>query len=126
MSQRRSALSENKSTVKGLLRNSDKAQHEASGATPFGRGKPGNAGKIGLDQDGRSKATFDISLARQTMLKEICEAESASPSGLVEAAIVALYNAWQAGRFSVEDYREPARSLRVDWNVIVPDEFQLF
>ena len=118
--QRRSGLNTQQSVVSRLVGQAEERQREQE---THGRGKPGHGQELGVDQTGRSKATFDLSLERQMMVDEIAQQEDVAKSDIAEAAIVAFYNAWRAGKVDLEDLKKPARSLRVLWKISVPDEF---
>lgn len=88
-----------------------------------GRGKPGNAGRVGQDVLGREKVTFNLPIRRQNLVREMAQAEDVSQADIVEAGIVALYNAWQAGKVDLESLKGFAKSLRVTHKLEVPDDF---
>jgi hypothetical protein len=90
------------------------------------RGKPGSAGRVGQDQTGRQRATYDVTIPRQNMIREIAKAEQTGQGDIIEAAIVAFYNAWQAGKVELEPYKSVHASLKSPFKTIVPDEFDLF
>jgi hypothetical protein len=122
-SERRSALSPGKDSVVGrLVDTATERQRENTQNSP-GRGRPGHGGELGLDGRGRAKATYDLSLDRQALVREMAEAENVAQSDIIEAAIVLLHNARQAGLVDLHDLKRPARSLKADWKLEIPDEF---
>lgn len=101
------------------------AETEARNAGRDGRGRPGNAGAVGRDRTGASKATYALPTRRQELVRRMAEAEDVSQTDIVEAAIVALYNAWEAGRVDLEALKVPAKSLKATWHLEVNDKFFL-
>lgn len=118
--ERRSGLKKQQSVVQRLVGEAEQRQRERS---TDGRGRPGHAGRIGQDNLGRSKATYNLPVERQNLVREIAGAEDVAQADIVEAAVVALYNAWQAGKVDFHELKTPARSLRVSWKLVVPDDF---
>jgi hypothetical protein len=91
-----------------------------------GRGRPGHAGEVGVDKRGQAKATYYFPKARQDLIRKIASDEDLTQGSIVEAAIVAFYNAWKAGKVNLENMKTPARSLKATWELRVPDEFGFF
>lgn len=120
---RRSGLADKGSVVSRLVGQAEQRQRESA---TDGRGRPGHAGELGRDKLKRSKATYNLSVDRQNLVREMAEAEDISQADVVELAVVALYNAWQAGVIDLQDMKTPARSLRVASKLVVPDDFAPF
>lgn len=120
--ERRSGLGQ-QSTVNRLVSQAHDAQKAAHSD---GRGKPGNAGQLGRDKEGVTKATYALPISRQDWVREIAEAEDVSKTDIAEAAIVAFYNAWKAGRVDLSGLKLPAKSLRFSWHLEIPDELSFF
>lgn len=120
---RRSGLKGSESTVARLMGEAEQRQREQE---THGRGKPGHGGQLGVDKTGRSKATYDLELDRQAMIEEMAQTEEVAKSDIVEAAIVAFYNAWKAGQVDLVDLKEPTRSLRAIYKLTIPSEFSFF
>jgi len=91
-----------------------------------GKGKPGHGGELGRDKAGRSKATYNISIDRQDLVRKMAKQEEVSQADIVEAAVVAFHNAWEDGQVDLDDFKAPTRSLKVMWELNVPDEFSVF
>ena len=123
--ERRSGLGETAaaSAVSSLLGDIEKQEREA---VTHGRGLAGHGGKLGQDKRGHQKATYNIPIEIQTMVRSIAEAEDVGQADIVHAAIVALHNAYQAGKVDFHAMREPARSIRVLWKLSVPEDFGTF
>lgn len=121
--ERRSGLGHQASTVARLVGKAEQRQRESA---TDGRGRAAHSGQLGRDKSGRSKATYDLPIDRQRLVREMADQEDVSQSDIVEAAVVALYNAWQADQIKLSDLREPTRSLKVMWKLNVPDELSLF
>ena len=56
----------------------------------------------------------------------MAKAEDVAQKDIVEAAVVAFYNAWQNGQINLEEMKTPARSLKVLWALNIPDDFSFF
>ncbi len=93
-----------------------------------GRGRPGHAGEVGKDKLGTSKATYNISIARQKLVKKMSQDERVEvpKNDIVEAAIVLLYNAWQQNPEILEALKVPSRIPAFEYRLAVPDEFGFF
>lgn len=126
--ERQNGLTTPASTVKRMVGKSQEAQAEeqAKAEGKDGRGKPGNAGQLGIDKRGQGKVTYYLPINRQNLVKEMATAEDVSQTDIVEVAIVAFYNAWKAGRFDLDDLKSATKSLRVLWKIDVPDKFGFF
>lgn len=119
---RRSGLGSQSDIVNRLLGQAEEKQEQAR---TTGQGRPGNAGAVGQDRAGRSKATYDISTATQDRLRAIAEAEGVAISDLVELAAVAFCTAHEGGKVDLYPLRVPTRSLRADWKLEVPQDLEL-
>lgn len=121
---RRSGLSDTDiaETVGHLVEEAEQRQRESE---TDGRGRAGRSGKLGIDSRGRAKASYDLPVSRQTLVREMAETEDVAQSDVVEAAIVVLYNAWQAGQLDFHDLKTHARSLHVAWKLQVPDDLAI-
>lgn len=118
----RSGLTDS-SKVQQLLTESRRSQ-EAQRTD--GRGRAGHAGQRGRDKRGHEKVTYYLPLDRQNLVREIASQEDVSQTDIVEAAVVALYNAWRSGKVDLEELKSPARSLKVSWKLNILDEFGFF
>lgn len=124
--QKRSGLESIEATVASLSRQASQVQAEEQAQAEgrvIGRGKPGNAGQVGRDKTGLTKATYALPITRQEMVREIAAEEDVSQTDIVEAAIVAFYNAWQAGQIDLSELKVTTKSLRVSWRLEIPDNF---
>lgn len=90
---------------------------------PDGRGKPGHSGTVGQDSAGRSKATYNISVVRQALVRDIAKKEGVHYADIVEAAIVAFANAYTAGQVDLDPFKVPAISLKASLTLEIPDNF---
>ena len=59
-------------------------------------------------------------------VRQMAESEEISQGDIVEAAVVTFYNAWKDGQVTLEDLKEPTRSLKAMWKLAVPDDFTFF
>jgi hypothetical protein len=117
---RRSGLAGQESTVSRLIGQSTERQREKATG---GRGKAEHGGQLGQDKTGRSKATYDVSLNRQDLIRLMAQQEDVSQSDIVEVAIVGLYNAWQSGQINLQKFKSSAHSLKASWKLDIPDTF---
>lgn len=115
-------LTESVSNLAGQARQRQ-ADEAARAAGKDGRGQPGHAGQRGRDKTGLTKATYALPIHRQEMVREMAAAEDCSQTDIVEAAVVALYNAWQAGQVDFSELKMTTRSLRFSWRLEIPDNF---
>lgn len=120
---RQSGLTAPDSIVKRMV-GAARARQEAEQTS--GQGRPGHAGKIGRDSAGRTKATYNISLAAQDIAREIAEAEEVSQADIVELALHLLEDAWRAGKVDLHPYKVPTRSLKVSWKLELPGKINFF
>jgi hypothetical protein len=112
--------------VNRLVKKAEERQQAQANQTSDGRGKPGNAGERGVDKTGRAKATYNIPVDRQALVREIAQAEDVSQADIVETAIVAFYNAWQSNKIDLHEFKAPTRSLKAIWKLEIPDDFEFF
>lgn len=112
------------SETERMIREARSRQVEQSAGD--GRGRAGNSGRVGVDSSGRSKATYNISLAAQEIARAIAETEEVSQADIVEAALLAFGSAYEAGLVDLHPYKRHTRSLKVSWTLELPEEFQLF
>lgn len=125
--ERQTGLTAPDSIVKRMVGAAQARQEEEAdrAAGRDGRGKPGGAGELGKDKTGLTKATYALPIQRQALVREMAEAEDVSQTDIIEAAIVALYNAWQVNRVNLSGLKTPAKSLRFSWHLEIPDNFFL-
>jgi len=123
---RRSGLKSQRSVVNRLVKKAEQRQQAQAKSSSDGRGRAGNAGERGVDKTGRAKATYNIPVDRQALVREMAQAEEVSQADIVESAIVAFYNAWQGNRIDLHPFKAPTRSLKAIWKLEIPDDFQLF
>jgi hypothetical protein len=72
----------------------------------------------------RPKATYDLSLPIQEGIEEIVAAESISRSDVVALALVRFLADYRAGRMDLGPQKVRARSLRYEWKIQLPPEFE--
>lgn len=88
-----------------------------------GRGKSGHGGELGQDHTGRSKVTYNISKERQALVRNIAKKEEVHYYDIVEAAIVAFANAYEAGQVDLSPYKKSATSLKAANTLEIPPDF---
>lgn len=121
--ERRSGLAGRQSTVARLVGQAEERQREK---TTGGRGRAGHGGKLGQDKAGRDKATYDLPLDYQDLVRQLAEQEDVSQSDIVRVAIKILHDARQAGQINLADFKIPARSLKASWKLQLPEDFEFF
>lgn len=121
--ERRSALG-NTSQVQRVMQRGIARQDEAQGRD--GRGQPGRSGEKGTDSTGRAKATYGITLAAQEIARTIGEAEGISQADVVEVALRAFEQLYQAGKIDLYPFKTPARSLKATWKLKQLEELKIF
>jgi hypothetical protein len=127
--ERQSGLTAPDSIVKRMVGQAAERQEAevAKAEGKDGRGKPGHAGQVGRDNKGVEKKTYYIPLDRQQLIEEIAATEEVSQSNIVEAAILAFYNAYKAGKVDLYKFKEiHGQSLKVAYRLELPDDFNLF
>lgn len=122
---RRSGLSD-KGAVSRLVSQAREAQAAEEAGPGYGKGQPGHAGELGQDKRGQDKATYYLPRRRQDLVRQMADTEEVSQTDIVEAAVLAFYNAWKTGKLRLDDYKTAARSLRALWKLDLPDEFSFF
>ena len=123
---RRTGLKSQRSVVNRLVKKAEQRQQVQANESADGRGRAGNAGARGIDKTGRAKATYNIPVDRQALVREMAEAEDVSQADIVESAIVAFYNAWQIEKVDLHGFKVPTRSLKATWKLEIPDDFEFF
>ena len=67
------------------------------------------------------RATFDLPLSLRQQLMEKAEAERLPASQLVTLALVRLFQDLSAGSLDLAPFKQPSRSPRYDWNLVLPE-----
>lgn len=126
--QRQSAFTEpgSASAIQRIVQQSREAQAAEETGPGYGRGRPGNAGELGVDSAQRTKATYDISKTTQTALRQIAEDSGISIKSLAEAALRGFANGVLSGSIDLSEFQVRARSLKAEWELELPDDFVLF
>jgi hypothetical protein len=121
--ERQTGLTAPDSIVKRMV---SAAQDRQEAEKTTGQGRAGHGGQIGQDAAGRSKATYNISLAAQEIARQIAEAEEVSQADIVELALRLLEDTWRAGKMDLHPYKRITRSLKVSWKLELPDKINFF
>lgn len=72
----------------------------------------------------RPKGTYDLPLALIDAVDQVATAESIARSDVVALALARLLTDYRAGAIDLADLKRPARSLRYDYKIILPTEFE--
>lgn len=76
--------------------------------------------KIAARRDQR--ATYDLPPDIRARVKTLAEAERLPASQLVTLALVRFLQDYDAGRLDLGVFKQPSRSPRYDWNLVLPEE----
>ena len=112
------------SAVEQIVQGAQQRQREE--ARHDGRGVPGNAGKLGVDKEGKAKMTIYLSPEHQALIRGMGEQEDVLLRSLVELAVVGLYDAWKRGKVDLESMKEYARSMKATYKLEIPEDFSFF
>lgn len=72
----------------------------------------------------RPKGTYDLPLPLIKAVEEVATAESIARSDVVALALVRFLADYRAGALNLAELKRRARSLRYDWKIILPPEFE--
>ena len=72
----------------------------------------------------RPKGTYDLPLALIEAVDQVATAESIARSDVVALALARFIADYRAGALDLAALKRPARSLRYDWKVLLPPEFE--
>jgi len=67
------------------------------------------------------RATYDLPPFIRQMIKEMAENNAVPASQIVTLALVRFINDIQEGKVDIGDYKQPSRSPRYDWNLVLPE-----
>lgn len=121
MAKRKSAF-ERSESIRAMLDEAEQADAEAQRQTS-GQGKPGHAGRIGVDKRGTSKATYNLPLDALILVEKMAEEYDVPKNDVIHAAIVLLHNAQAANPKLLADIRVPARLLTAGYRLSIPADF---
>ncbi len=65
------------------------------------------------------RATFDLPPGLRIQVMELAEQERIPASQLVTLALVRLLDDLESGRLDLAPYKQPSRSPRYDWNLVI-------
>jgi hypothetical protein len=66
------------------------------------------------------RATYDLPPSLRQEVKEIAEHERVPASQIVTLALINFVNDYKSLQIDLSQYKQPSRSPRYDWNLIVP------
>ena len=66
------------------------------------------------------RATYDLPPSLRQEVKQIAERERVPASQIVTLALIHFVNQYTSGQIDLSLYKQPSRSPRYDWNLIVP------
>ena len=67
------------------------------------------------------RATFDLPPALRQRIMELAQTERLPASQLVTLALVRLLQDLSAGSLDLAPFKQPSRSPRYDWNLVLPE-----
>jgi hypothetical protein len=68
------------------------------------------------------RATYDLPPAVRQKLKNLAEEERLPASQLVALALLRFINDLENNRLDLKIFKQPSRSPRYDWNLVLPDD----
>lgn len=72
----------------------------------------------------RPKGTYDLPLPLLEAVDQVAAAESIARSDVVGLALARFLADYRAGAIDLAELKRPARSLRYDYKIILPTEFE--
>jgi hypothetical protein len=107
--------------VADLLSGMEQRQAEAALPRKEREKKVRERAKIQARRDQR--ATYDLPPGIRTRIKDTAEEERIPASQLVTLALIRFLNDLETGRVDLSEFKQPSRSPRYDWNLVLPDEW---
>lgn len=68
------------------------------------------------------RATYDLPPVLRQRVTHVAEKERLPASQLVTLALARFFQDLEAGRVDLGKFKQPSRSPRYDWNLVLPDE----
>ncbi len=68
------------------------------------------------------RVTYDLPPALRQRVKELSESERVPASQVVTLALMQFLEKYDAGKVDLGTYKQPSRSPRYDWNLVLSDE----
>lgn len=109
---------------------------EASSSSLTSRGRPGITPELEAQletrerrrararKEKRPKATYDLSMKLIESVQEVARGEDVSQSDVVAWALIDFLVRYHAGDVNLDDYKQPARSLRFAYKLEFPEEWK--
>lgn len=102
----------------------ERQQDLAEGKKRDGRGRPGNAGQVGIDSSGANKTTVRITAEGQALVKQLCGEQHLTQDDIVELGARVLAVVLAAGLMDVHamtyikynEQRPWLSTTRIDWS----------
>lgn len=69
------------------------------------------------------RATYDLPPGLRIRIKELAEEERLPASQLVTLALIRFLSDLDGRRVDLSDFKQPSRSPRYDWNLVLPEEW---
>jgi hypothetical protein len=107
--------------VANLLSDMEQKQAEAQLPRREREKKVRERAKIQARRDQR--ATYDLPPGLRSRIKDMSEEERLPASQIVTLALVRLLSDLESGRVRLSDFKQPSRSPRYDWNLVLPEEW---
>ncbi len=114
--QRRSILDP---AVADLLTNMEQRQAEAQLPRREREKKARERAKIQSRREQR--ATYDLPPIVRQKIKQLADAERLPASQLATLALLRFLQDYEGGQIDLASYKQPSRSPRYDWNLVLPD-----
>ena len=107
--------------VADLLSGMEQKQAEAQLPRREREKKVRERAKIQARRDQR--ATYDLPPGLRSRVKELAEEERLPASQLVTLALIRFIADLDAKRVDLSEFKQPSRSPRYDWNLVLPEEW---
>ena len=106
--------------VAGLL--DDMEHHKADSALPRREREKKARERAKIRARREQRATFDLPPALRQRIMDLAESERLPASQLVTLALARFLLDHTAGEVDLAALKQPSRSPRYDWNLVLPDE----
>jgi len=68
------------------------------------------------------RATYDLPPVVRQRVRQVAEKERLPASQLVTLALARFFQDMEAGEVNLAEFKQPSRSPRYDWNLVLPEE----
>ncbi len=108
------------SAVADLLNTMEERQRESQLPRRLREKKARERAKIQARRDQR--ATYDLPPEVRGKIKDLADEERLPASQIVTLALLRFLRDYESGAVELSQYKQPSRSPRYDWNLVLPEE----